>query len=130
MGLTFQQIQNYERGFNRTGSSRLYEFAKVLDVPVSYFFDEMPSNAVSGRPEFPGRRASAAPFEEDKDDPLFKRETLELVRAYYMIRDVRLRKIIARMIKLLGRGNGRRKKGWHAGSPDKWRAAGRPTGSH
>jgi hypothetical protein len=49
-GLTFQQIQKYERGANRIGSSRLYEFAKVLDVPVSYFFDEMPSNALSGRP--------------------------------------------------------------------------------
>ena len=43
VGLTFQQIQKYESGSNRIGSSRLYEFAKVLDVPVSYFFDEMPS---------------------------------------------------------------------------------------
>src|SRR5207344_3086974 len=41
VGLTFQQIQKYERGSNRIGSSRLFEFAKVLDVPVSYFFDEM-----------------------------------------------------------------------------------------
>ncbi len=47
VGLTFQQIQKYERGSNRIGSSRLFEFAKVLDVPVSYFFDEMPSNALS-----------------------------------------------------------------------------------
>jgi transcriptional regulator with XRE-family HTH domain len=50
VGLTFQQIQKYERGTNRISSSRLYEFAKVLDVPVSYFFDEMPSNALRGRP--------------------------------------------------------------------------------
>src|SRR5471030_846944 len=50
VGLTFQQIQKYERGSNRIGSSRLFEFAKVLDVPVSYFFDEMPSNALAGRP--------------------------------------------------------------------------------
>src|SRR5260370_738995 len=49
VGLTFQQIQKYERGSNRIGSSRLFEFAKVLDVPVSYFFDEMPSNALAGR---------------------------------------------------------------------------------
>jgi len=42
--------QKYERGSNRIGSSRLYEFAKVLDVPVSYFFDVMPSNALAGRP--------------------------------------------------------------------------------
>src|SRR5476651_770062 len=50
VGLTFQQIQKCERGSNRIGSSRLFELAKVSDVPVSYFFDEMPSNALSGRP--------------------------------------------------------------------------------
>ncbi len=42
VGLTFQQIQKYERGANRIGSSRLYQFCQVLDVPVSFFFDEMP----------------------------------------------------------------------------------------
>jgi transcriptional regulator with XRE-family HTH domain len=56
VGLTFQQIQKYERGSNRIGSSRLYEFAKVLDVPGSYFFDEMPSNAPF-RPPDVGSRA-------------------------------------------------------------------------
>src|SRR5262245_31431626 len=49
VGLTFQQIQKYERGTNRIGSSRLFEFAKVLDVPVSHFFEEMPANVLSGR---------------------------------------------------------------------------------
>src|SRR5260221_10865872 len=62
VGLTFQQIQKYERGSNRISSSRLFEFAKVLDVPVSYFFDEMPSNALSGRPlSGHGRKASGKP---------------------------------------------------------------------
>ena len=41
IGLTFQQVQKYERGANRVGSSRLFDLARVLDVPVSYFFDEM-----------------------------------------------------------------------------------------
>ena len=50
VGLTFQQVQKYERGANRVGSSRLFEFAKALDVPVSYFFDEMPGNVLAGRP--------------------------------------------------------------------------------
>ena len=76
-------------------------------MPVSYFFDEMPSSAMSGRPGSRVRRATAGP--QDKEHPLIKRETLELLRAYYKIRDVRLRKIIACMIKLLGRGNNRRK---------------------
>src|SRR6202022_4033823 len=43
VGLTFQQIQKYERGANRIGASRLYDMASVLDVPVQFFFDEMPA---------------------------------------------------------------------------------------
>ena len=101
VGLTFQQIQKYERGSNR----RLYEFAKVLDVPVSYFFDEMPSNALSGRPmSGRGRKGfgeAGTPFEQEKD-PLIKRETLELVRAYYKIREGRVRKRIFEMVKAVG----------------------------
>src|SRR3954465_14586881 len=79
VGLTFQQIQKYERGANRISSSRLYEFAKVLDVPVSFFFDEITSKAQPGRPTFiPGGKGSGK--QEPEKDPLIKRETLELVR--------------------------------------------------
>ena len=105
VGLTFQQIQKYERGGNRIGSSRLFEFAKVLDVPVSHFFEEMPANALSGRPMSGRSRKSfseaGTPFEQEKD-PLIKRETLELVRAYYKIREDRVRKRIFEMVKAVG----------------------------
>jgi transcriptional regulator with XRE-family HTH domain len=100
VGLTFQQIQKYESGSNRIGSSRLYEFARVLDVPVSYFFDEMPANVLSSR----GRKGfgeGGTPFAQEKD-PLIKRETLELVRAYYKIRESQVRKRIFEMIKAVG----------------------------
>ncbi len=102
--LTFQQIQKYERGSNRMGSSRLFEFSKVLDVPVSYFFDEMPANAQAARPtQGRGRKGFAeagTPFEQEKD-PLIKRETLELVRAYYKIRAAGVRGGVAKMIKAI-----------------------------
>jgi transcriptional regulator with XRE-family HTH domain len=105
VGLTFQQIQKYERGSNRIGSSRLFEFAKVLDVPVSYFFDEMPSNALSGRPmSGRGRKGfgeAGTPFEQEKD-PLIKRETLELLRAYDEIDEERVRHSIFATVKTLG----------------------------
>jgi len=105
VGLTFQQIQKYERGSNRIGSSRLYEFAKALDVPVSFYFDEMPSNALSGRPmSGRGRKGfgeAGTPFDQEKD-PLIKRETLELMRAYYKIREDRVRKRIFEMVKAVG----------------------------
>lgn len=105
VGLTFQQIQKYERGSNRIGSSRLFEFAKVLDVPVSHFFDEMPSNVLAGRP-MSGRGhksfgEAGTPFEQGKD-PLIKRETLELVRAYYKIREAQVRKRIFDTVKAVG----------------------------
>ena len=77
VGLTFQQVQKYENGANRISASRLYEFAKVLDVPVAFFFEAMPKEAT--KPS-----AKAAPPPKTKDD-LTKRETLELVRAYYRI---------------------------------------------
>ena len=105
VGLTFQQIQKYERGSNRIGSSRLFEFSKVLDVPVSHFFEDMPSNALAGRPmSGRGRKGfgeAGTPFEQDKD-PLIKRETLELVRAYYKIRETRVRKRIFETVKAVG----------------------------
>jgi transcriptional regulator with XRE-family HTH domain len=105
VGLTFQQVQKYERGSNRVSSSRLFEFAKVLDVPVAYFFDEMPANALSGRPmSGRGRKGfgeAGTPFEQEKD-PLIKRETLELVRAYYKIRETPVRKRIYEMVKAVG----------------------------
>jgi hypothetical protein len=74
----------------------------VLDVPVSYFFDEMPSNALSGRPmSGRGRRGfgeAGTPFGQERD-PQIKGERLELVRAYYKIRERRVRKRIFEMIK-------------------------------
>lgn len=106
VALTFQQIQKYERGSNRMGSSRLFEFAKVLDVPVSYFFDEMPAKTQSAKPA-PGRGrkgfadAATAFVPEIEKDPLIKRETLELVRAYYKIRTPAVRGGVAKMIKVL-----------------------------
>ena len=101
VGLTFQQIQKYEGGANRISSSRLYEFAKVLDVPVSFFFDEMTPKAQSSRPtSIPGVKGSGKP--EPGKDPLIKRETLELVRAYYKIGHSASRKRIFEMVKAVG----------------------------
>ena len=90
LGLTFQQVQKYERGANRIGASRLFEISRSLDVPVSFFFEDMPAEAAHAR------AASLSGLAEDQEemerDPLAKRETLELVRAYYRITDPRVRK--------------------------------------
>ena len=74
-------------------------------MPVSYFFDEMPSNALTGRPMSgrgkKGFGEASTPLKTEKD-PLVKRETLELVRAYYKIRESRVRKRIFEMVKAVG----------------------------
>ena len=97
LGLTFQQIQKYERGANRIGSSRLFLLSRILDVPVSFFFDDMAPEVASGQPDF----AEAAQANFDQDD-LAKRETLELVRAYYKITDADVRKRLFDLVKAVG----------------------------
>ena len=96
LGLTFQQVQKYERGANRVGASRLWEMSRVLDVPVSYFFEEL-----DGEPGTPSRE-----MPEPEVDPMTKRETLELVRAYYKISDPAVRRRIFELTKALARANG------------------------
>ncbi|MGZ8995284.1 MAG: helix-turn-helix domain-containing protein [Rhodospirillales bacterium] len=101
VGLTFQQIQKYERGANRIGASRLFEFSRILDVPVSFFFDDMAERAKVGEGQESVGLADQpqAPLEPD---PLTRRETLELVRAYYRIGDPQVRKRLFELAKSLG----------------------------
>jgi len=94
VGLTFQQIQKYERGTNRMGSSRLHQFSKVLDVPISFFFDDMPADVetrvVKGyMPSF------------DRDDIMSRDETLELIRLYYGLESPQLRLRFRELVKAL-----------------------------
>jgi transcriptional regulator with XRE-family HTH domain len=101
LGLTFQQVQKYERGVNRVGASRLYDLSRVLDVPISFFYDDLPES-LGGH----GRAAAHAGGFGDSQDPfgddaLNRRETLELVRAYYRITDPGVRKRVFELIKSL-----------------------------
>jgi len=100
LGLTFQQVQKYERGANRIGSSRLYKLSQILDVPVSFFFDEMP-------PEVTGKATgmSEGGSQSFEVGQLSRRETLELVRSYYKITDPLVRKKLFDMVKALGKAS-------------------------
>lgn len=101
IGLTFQQVQKYERGTNRVGSSRMFELARVLDVPVSYFFEEMGSDVAARGRQHAFGIASEVQAAGAAADPMTKRETLELVRAYYKITDTKVRKRLFEMTKAL-----------------------------
>ncbi len=88
IGLSFQQLQKYERGANRIGASRLFALSQALDVPVTFFFDDIdPVRA----PAIPNG-FSEPPAEACDSDPLRRRETLELVDAYYAIDDAGVRR--------------------------------------
>ena len=104
IGLTFQQVQKYERGANRIGASRLFDLSRVLDVPVGYFFEDM-SDAVASRSP---RQIKGLSEDHDtyEPDPMAKRETLELVRAYYKISSPQVRKRLFEMTKALGASGG------------------------
>lgn len=99
IGLTFQQVQKYERGANRIGASRLYDLARVLDVPVGFFFEEMSTETQERSPALArGLHEEPEPYEPD---PMAKRETLELVRAYYKITEPQVRKRLFDLTKAL-----------------------------
>lgn len=100
IGLTFQQVQKYERGANRIGASRLFDLSRVLDVPIGYFFEDMSEEVAAHSPR--QVRGMAETPDAYEPDPMAKRETLELVRAYYKIRDPRVRKRLFEMTKALG----------------------------
>ena len=100
IGLTFQQVQKYERGANRIGASRLFDLSRVLQVPVSYFFEDMSDDVAASSPG--QMRGVVREHDTYEPDPMAKRETLELVRAYYKITEPTVRKRLFEMTKALG----------------------------
>ena len=99
IGLTFQQMQKYEKGANRISASRLYDLARVLDVPVEFFFEEMPAE-VAASSSAKGRGRAKQPMRYELG-PMTKRETLQLVRAYYKITDPLIRRHLCEITKAI-----------------------------
>ncbi len=100
LGLTFQQVQKYERGTNRVGASRLWDLSNVLDVPITFFFEDMPSDVAGNSPRLrAGLSEEPVPEVDFEPDPMAKRETLELARAYYKIKDPMVRKRVFDLVK-------------------------------
>jgi len=104
IGLSFQQLQKYEHGRNRVGASRLFDLARVLDVPISHFFEEMAAGIADRSPSrIMGMPASMLQAYAAEPDPLTKRETLELVRAYFKIVNPRVRRRLTELVKAIAR---------------------------
>ena len=106
IGLTFQQVQKYERGANRVGSSRLFDLARVLEVPIAYFFEDMEASVANKSPSrLMGVSETRMQPYVSEPDPLARRETLELVRAYYRIDEIRVRKRVFELTKALAKAS-------------------------
>lgn len=95
VGITFQQVQKYERGLNRIGSSRLYEFATLLGVSISYFFEDFVDAVKSNSNVLAD---SEFLFEHES---LNNKEVMALVRSYNSINDPKIRKKILSLVKAI-----------------------------
>ncbi len=96
LGITFQQIQKYEKGTNRVGASRLQAMSDALEVPVAYFFPESTPEATGGM-----REESATYMMEF----LSTSEGLDLTRAFTRIRDPKVRRKVVELVRALAEGN-------------------------
>ncbi len=99
LGLTFQQVQKYEKGINRIGASRLFDLSKTLGVPIDYFYEDAPLSS-------PGLAEEANEYGEKSSentvfDFLSTREGLELNKAFVNISDARVRRTIVELVRNL-----------------------------
>jgi transcriptional regulator with XRE-family HTH domain len=99
VGLTFQQVQKYERGVNRISAGRLFQFSTILDVPVTYFYENLTKTLSTGMSD-----NDQEGFKHDApEDMMQSKETLNLLRAYYSIEDQGARQDILKFIKSMAK---------------------------
>ena len=101
LGLTFQQVQKYEKGANRIGASRLYHIARVLSVPIEFFYDGIQFDGNTGADG--QQEADTANFDLDM---LSTSEGIQLNSAFFAIRDPKIRKKVLELVRALGEAGG------------------------
>jgi transcriptional regulator with XRE-family HTH domain len=108
LGLTFQQVQKYEKGLNRVGASRLWDISRVLEVSMDFFFEDMDNEVATQSPRMLKANEKYILAEKQhtfKDDPMNRKETLELIRAYYKIPNRKIAKELFELIVMLSKSN-------------------------
>lgn len=94
LGLTFQQVQKYEKGANRIGASRLYHISQILGVPIEFFYEGLPAEGTT--PEGFAERGSNFDF-----DLLSTSEGIQLNSAFFSIKNPKVRKQLLDLVKTL-----------------------------
>ena len=97
LGLSFEQVQKYEKGSNRVGASRLQHIASILQVPVSFFFEEAPINRSEPA------QISDAPSPEFVTAFASTIDGLRLIRAFTLIKNITLRRCIVQLVEHIAR---------------------------
>ena len=92
IGVTFQQVQKYEKGANRISASRLHHISNVLQVPIPFFFEGLPRHSAASE------RTTDAPFKSYVSDFLATSDGLSLTKAFTQIKDPKLRRSIVRLV--------------------------------
>ncbi len=105
LGITFQQVQKYEKGINRMGASRLWDMAVVLKVPVNYFYDGIGEELDQYSPRRLYGIKDKNILLEEKADPLLKTCNLELIHALEKIKNSQLRQTIYNLVFYLANAN-------------------------
>lgn len=103
LGLTFQQVQKYEKGINRIGASRLFDLAQVLGVSVQFFYEEAPASEPK---QSPPDEATEKPDEHSIVAFLRSRDGLELNKAFVRISDAKARRAIVELVRSLANDTG------------------------
>lgn len=101
--ITFQQVQKYETGKNRTSASRLFQFSRLLDTSVDFFFEglQLSDLKIGIQPGFADNKQES--YSAAEDDIMSQKETIDLVRTYYEIKDEKLRKDFLKMLKQMAK---------------------------
>lgn len=108
VGMTFQQIQKYEHGTNKISAARLIDFSTVLNVPVSYFYAGLGD---IGEKTPKGLTVSDVSQNSLDEDPILKKESTQLLKWYYQIKDEALRKSVQKLVRQMAeQSSGKAKK--------------------
>ena len=99
IGLTFQQVQKYEKGTNRIGADRLQQIARILQVPVAFFFEGSPREGGAESGGAAEREGEQAPLPPYVTDFLASSDGLALTRAFMRIKDVNVRRRIVNLVR-------------------------------
>ncbi len=117
IGVTFQQVQKYERGTNRVSASRLFSFSKILDVSIDYFYDGLDGANILASTNKQANRLGMSDNEQESfegstssksgnklpEDLMSQKETIDLVRTYYSVKDPKTRKDILKFVKSMAK---------------------------